>query len=85
MHRKKVKIKDKFFSKIPGEYDKTCELLTDKINKRFPSKNAQKLLVFDSFDGSNHLETEKEKSDLMSFLSACTNKNLLSEFNHLTS
>ena len=75
---KKNKIKAKYYSKIVGGYEKFFNLLFSKLEHCVKSSSLKKIVIFDSFDGANHLETTEGKVDLISFSSTCANKYLLS-------
>ena len=44
--------------------------------------NVNSVIMFDNFDGGNHLETAEGKIDLVGFSSALANANLLSSRNY---
>ena len=57
---KKQKIKTKFHSKIYCDCNKVDDLLNEKVNQRCEVCDTSKVIMFDSFDGVNHLESVKE-------------------------
>ena len=52
-------------------------MLIEKLKRKIDTFSFEKLVIFDSFDGSNHLETVKGKADLVIFLSTIISKELL--------
>ena len=69
--RKKAKLKTKCFAKMAGNYYQVHKIMTDKIKRSCNSNiNLNKIIMFDSFDGANHLEAVKGKIDLVSFSTA---------------
>lgn len=79
---KKNKVKNKHFAKIKGECEKVHTLLADNLECRFKDVNVNSVIMFDNFDGGNHLETAEGKIDLVGFSSALANANLLSSRNY---
>jgi hypothetical protein len=81
---KKQKVKAKYYSKIMGGYTKIYELLISKLCKRVEYHLLNRIVMFDSFNGANHLETTEVKVNLISFSSTYINKYLLSLDNYST-
>ena len=75
---KKNKVLKKYFCKINGGYEKTCFLLHNKVRNRINSECLSNLVLFDSFNGANYLETTEGKVDLVSYSSTCFNQDLIS-------
>ena len=68
----------KYFAKIEGSCKKVHNLLVDNLECKFKNVNINSVIIFDSFDSANHLETMEGKIDLVSFSSILVNSNLLS-------
>jgi len=81
---KKQKVTKKYFAKIDGGCEKAYSLLIDKLERRFINTTFDSVIMFDSFDGANHLETPEGKIDLVSFSSTLVNDKLLSLPNYST-
>jgi len=64
---KKNKIKAQYFLKIKGSFRKHYKIMVDKLANMNKSVDISCLIVFDSFDGVNHLKTIEGKIDLVSF------------------
>ena len=54
--RKKVKIKSKYYSKIKGGFGMNYDILVRKICNYDLPIDCSTFIIFDSFDGANHLE-----------------------------
>jgi hypothetical protein len=74
---KKNEVRKKFYTRIVGSYNKVFSLLSEKIKRRYPNFACNCLLIFDSFNRVNYLETAEGKIDLLSFSSTIANKDLL--------
>jgi len=70
-------VKKRYFTKIISRYNKVFELLFTQIKTRKHDFTCNKLLIFDSFNRVNYLETTEGKIDLPSFSSTTANKDLL--------
>ena len=81
---KKVKIKAKYYAKIIGGHEKVFKLFCNKFKYQDQNVNMNKIILFDSFDRINHLETAEGKVDLISFNTTLVNKNLLNNFYYST-
>jgi len=81
---KKNKVHRKYFCKINASYKKIYSFLYEKVKKRIKSEGLRDLVMFDSFDGANHLETIKGKVDLVSYSSTCFNQDLISLLEYST-
>ena len=77
---KKNKVKKCYYTKIEGGYLKVHSLLVENLQRRKTNTNLKSLVIFDNFDGANHLETCEGKTDLVSFSSVLTSKELLTIF-----
>ena len=55
-------------------------LLVEKLQRRKISTDLKSLVVLNSFDGANYLETCEGKIDLVSFSSVLASKELLTIF-----
>lgn len=76
---KKNKVKSRYYSKIKGRFGVNYNLLVKKISSYNLNIDCSSLIIFDSFDGANHLETVKGKIDLVSFNLSLINSNLLTK------
>jgi len=74
---KKSKCKYNYFSKITGGYSKVHKIMTNQIKRCNDKASMDSIIMIDSFDGANHLETIEGKLDLVSFFSTLVNSNLL--------
>ena len=75
------------FAVLQGRYSKVFNLLHDKIRKNKVFAYDSNVILFNSFDGANHLEILKGKLDLVSFSSTIFTSKLLklSDFSILKS
>ena len=76
---KKNKISSRYYSKIKGGFATNYSILLNKLRKCNVSFDSSSIVMFDSFDGANHLETVEGKIDLVSFNSTLVSADLLSK------
>jgi hypothetical protein len=73
----KNKVSKRYFAKIDGSASKIYALLLEKVQRKMLNYKPSDIIMFDSFDGANHLETAEGKIDLVSFSSTIVNQELL--------
>ena len=64
---KKIKLKKNLFCKIVGGYEKAYVLLIKNLKRKIDNFYLDKLVVFDTFDGANYIETVEDKVNLVRF------------------
>ena len=64
---------------MKGEFSQNCDLLLKKIESYDLHIDCTDLIMFDSFDSTNHLENIEDKIDLVSFNTTVINADLVSK------
>ena len=76
---KKLKVSKRYYSRFKGGFAQNIDLLRKKIDSYNLPIDCSDLILFDLFDGANHLETVEGKIDLVSFNSTVINADLISK------
>ena len=75
---KKDKLGKKHHCRIGSSRAKVFNVMIEKSKTHVNSSSLNEMIVIDSFNGANHLESLEDKIDLISFSSIIMNKELLS-------
>ena len=73
----KNKVSKRCFAKIYSSASNIYALLLEKTQRKISNCKPNDIIMFNSYDGANRLETAEGKIGLVSFSSAIANHNLL--------